>query len=893
MTLLRRLASVLRWLVRRKTSEKQLNDELQSFLAMSAAEKMRDGASPAEALRLANLELGGVDQVKEKVRNGRHGALLDEILGDLRHAIRMFAKSPGFILVIVLTLGLGIGANTAIFSLIDALMLRWLPVDNPEKLIQLELQTSDSKAIRDTFSYAIVREVAKQKEILASVAGFSSANSFNVGTPGATTKVSGAMVTGSFYEVLGIKPTIGRLLTAMDDEPGAAAAAVISYGYWERQFSRRPDALGKTLLINGASVPIVGVSAPGFIGANVGQIADITLPVAALPTVNPSQAGLLGPGNFWLRILARPNPALSVAESRTRFNAAWPGIAEEALSSRWPVAQRKALASAVFEFGRGGRGWTFLRQIYRKPLLVLMALVALVLLISCANVASLLLARGSVRQREIAVRLALGSGRGRILRQLLIESALLSLLGSIFGIGLAWVSSRFMVNMISAGPAQIIFDLTPNAHVLGFTSAIAIATAIAFGLAPALQISAAAPLSVLKEDSRSGSRFRLLPSLVGVQVAMSLILLIGASLFVRTLQNLRNLDRGFNSEGVLLVSFDSGQRSTIYEEVVEEAQRLPGAASASVSTTTPLSGFLWTEPAVPTGEPLPQNDNAIFVGTGLAFFRTMQTPLLSGREFTERDSTNSLAVAVIDETYAQQYFPNQNPLGKYISTTASIGEVPRGQSRNLEVVGVARNTSTNGLRSKPFPTIYVPYAQLNGSFPATLEVRANGSVASVIEGLRQALQPKFPNTPIEVRLLSAQVEAAMAQERMVATIAGGFAALALLVASVGLYGLLAYTVARRTREMGIRMVLGAQRRTVIALVMKSALGLLAIGVALALPIAWAASRWVESMLFGLHATDPGAIGAAVLLLTTAALSAAYLPARRASRIAPALAIREE
>jgi putative ABC transport system permease protein len=887
MTVLHRLASVLRWLFRRNTAEQGLDDELRAFLDMSVADKMRDGRPPAEARRLAMLELGGVEQVKERVRAHRHGAWIDEAGRDVRYACRMFVKNPGFTVVIVLTLALGIGANTAIFSLIDALMLRWLPVRNPHELVQITLQAPGSRGPGGgSFSYAIVRALADQREIFSGLAGFSGFN-FDVGARGSVTRVPGLIVTGAYYETLGLNAVTGRLLGREDDEPGAPLAAVISYGYWERQLARSPAAVGRTLLVNGVPVTVMGVSPRGFVGANVGAIADITMPAAALPLVSPSAAPLLGPGNYWLRVLARPAPEVSIPQAGARLNAVWRQISDPVIAPHWPASRRKAVADSVFQLSPGGTGWTYLREVYRKPLFVLMAVVGLVLVIACANVASLQLARASARQREIAVRLAIGAGRARIVRQLLAESTLLSVIGAAVGVGLAWISGRFLVSLISTGPKQIAFDLTPNWHVLGFTSAVAIATGLLFGVAPALQSTAAGPSAALNDNARmSGSRSRLLPSLVSAQVALSLVLLAGAGLFVRTLHNLQKFHPGFSAEGVLLVDLE-GRRTAVPRELLEDVQRLPGVVSASLSTHTPLSGSVWSDAAVPAGQPIPERDNAYFTGAGSQFFTTMQIHLLSGREFTDRDSADGPAVAVVNEMFAERYLANQNPVGQHLSANV------RGQRRDLEIVGLVKNTNAYGLRAAPPPTVYVAYAQLTGDFPTTLAVRATGPLGRVSSAIQQLLQSKLPGAPIEVRPLSAQVEATMVQEHMLATLAGAFGLLALTLACVGLYGLLAYGVAQRTKEIGIRMALGAQAARVVALVLKGGARLVLIGIALGLPAAWAASRWVESMLFGLTPTDPVAIGGAIVLLTAAAQLAAYLPARRASRLDPLAALRHE
>src|SRR5712675_607682 len=821
----------LQTLFRRDQIVHRLDDEIQFHLDQQISENIAAGMSLEEARYTAQRTFGNPTFLKEKTRDTWGWRWLENLYEDLRYGLRMLCKSPGFTATAVLSLALGIGANTAIFSLMDALMLRWLPVRDPQNLVLLHIQSDFS------FSYPIVRALAEQRDIFEGVAGFSGWV-FNADSRGSIVAVQGTVATGGYYETLGLNPTVGRLLTEEDDQLGAPLVAVISYGYWERQFARDTGVVGQTFRLNGVPVEIVGVSPRGFEGSNVGSIADITMAVAAVPRVDPSSTSLVGAGNFWLRVLARPKTGVPIVEAKARLASVWPAIAERTIPAEWPADRRKAMADATFEFAAGGTGYTYLREVFWKPLLVLMAVVPLVLLIACANVANLLLARATTRQREIAVRLAIGAGRGRILRQLLTESVLLSLIGAIFGIGLAWVSSRFLVAILSSGSMQVVFDLSPNWHVLGFTSTVAIATGILFGLAPAFQATAAGPSSMLKENAGMSSfGSRLLSSLVSTQVALSLLLVIGAGLFVRTLQNLKNLDPGFKREGVLLVNLE-GRRIGVPKDLLVALQSVPGVISASVSTHTPLNGSTWSEPAVPKGQVIPERDNAYFIGAGPGFFETLRTPLLSGREFTERESANDPAVAVINEAYARRYFPNQNPVGQQLSAFV------RGELEDLEIVGLVSNSKLAGLRAAPPPTVYVSYFQLTGNFPTTLDIRASGSLPQVAAAIQKELQPKLPDAPVEVRALSEQVNAAMVQERMMATLASGFGALALMLACLGLYGLLDYTVARRTKEMGIRMALGARPGRLIRMVVRGAVQLVVLGIALGLPAAWSASQWV-------------------------------------------------
>jgi predicted permease len=855
-----------------------MNEELESLAAI---------AEPGE--------LGNLTRVAEEARAQWSWIWMEQLCRDVQYAFRTMRHNIGFTATVVLSLALGIGANTAIFSLIDALMLRWLPVSNPQELVQVKLRSARATrpAAGESFSNAIVAALAEQKDIFSNVCGFAYAL-FDVGPRGSVSRVPGAWVTGGYYETLGLNPASGRLLGAADDRRGAPPAAVISYGYWERQFASNPDAIGQSIPVNGVGVTIVGVSPRGFQGANVGATADITIATAALPQLDPAFAELLKPGNFWLRVLARQHAGVSVLQAQAHLSAIWPQMSERVISTAWPAAQRKEMADSAFELAPGGTGYTYLREQFRTPLTVLMAVTALVLLIACANAASLLLARASARQREISVRLAIGAGRGRIIRQLLTESTFLSLLGAAVGVFLAWITSRFLVQILAGrGYSAIEFDLTPNWHVVGFASAVAIANGILFGLAPAVQSTAIGGSRVVKDDTRTTrARSRVLSSLVAAQVALSLLLLVGAGLFARTLQNLTNVDPGFRRDGVLLVEVD-GQREgyrdarliAFYRGLLDRVRRVPGVVSASISSHTPLSGATWTEAVAPKGQPLPQRENAVFVAAAPGFIGTMQTPLIAGRDFDDRDQ-GAPNVAIVNQAFAARYYPGRNPVGQYLSAT-----VTRPPS-DLQIVGVVKDVSTRSLRLPPRPMLYVSYFQ-RAARADTLVIRAAGSLSQASSAIRKELQPSFPNTALDVLALNDQVERTLVQERLMANVAGGFGVLGLALACVGLYGLLGYSVVRRTREIGIRMALGAQRRGVLWMIAGRALRLVAVGVAVGLPAAWVGSRWLRSMLFGLTPTDPGVIAGAIALLAMAGMLAAYFPARRATRVDPTTALRHE
>ena len=873
----------LRAWIRRSSFEEEMGEEMRFHLQQRAADLERRGLTPAEAARQSRLEFGSIEKQKDLARAGIGLRALDELTGDLRGAVRTFRRDKGFTAAAVVTLALGIGANTAIFSLIDALMLRSLPVHRPQDLVQLNFAGDAGAAPFPSFPYPMVRAFDGQRGLFDGVCGYTG-TTFTAGVPGFLSRVSGAFVTGAFYETLGLRPAAGRLIGRDDDEPGAAPVAVLGYGYWERRFARNPQAVGQTLRLDGVPVTIIGVTPPGFVGANVGQIADITVPVAALRELTPQTTGLLERGNFWLRTLARPRAGMSAAEASVRLNAVWPTIAEALVPPNWSVARREELARARFELTPGATGWTYLREIYARPLWILMAAVGLVLLIACANVASLLLARGSARQREIGVRLAIGARRARIVRQLLVESALLSLVGAACGLLLALVSGRFLLGMLSTGALRVDFDLTPNAHVLAFTTAAAMLTAMLFGVAPALQSTGVNPAASLKDDARTGAS-RWLPCLVTLQVALSLVLLIGAGLFVATLRNVRNVDAGFRPEGVLLADLDTPPAEPAL--LLDEIRRVPGVLAASVSTHTPLSGSRWSEPVVPSGQPLPERDTAIVVGASPQYFDTLRIRVTAGRAFTNADRDGAQPVAIVNERYAHGFFAAGNPLGRHLTATLN------GQRRDLEIVGVARNTDVVGLRAAPPAVIYVPYAQVPANRFAVLTVRTADGFADVAAAMRRILQPTMPNGLLEVRPLTAQVQTTMLQERLMAALAGTLGVLALVLASVGIYGLLAYAVARRRREIGVRMALGAERGGVVRLILNGMRRPVGIGVLVGLPVAWAASRSVQSMLFGLGPGDPLAVGGAVAALLLVAHVAAWLPARRAARVDPLIALRSE
>ena len=876
----------------RRQRERDLERELASDLELEAEEQQQRGLPVEQARLAARRAMGNVTRVQEDARAAWGWTFLDRLAQDIRYALRGMRRSPGFTATAVISLALGIGANTAIFSLIDAVLLRWLPVHDPQNLVQVTILRPNAEPL-ESFSYPLAKAVAQHREILSHTCTFSSAQ-FSVRDGDAQAAIPGAWMTGECYETLGLQPLAGRLFAANDDSPGAPPVAVISDGYWQRRFGRDPQAIGRQLIVEGKPVTIAGVSPAGFDGANVGQAADITMPLGILAQITPDNSFQLNASSWWLRVLARPRPGISRQQAKARLAVLWPGLMEDALAIEPGV--RKRLRGTSPDVIPGGTGFSLLRNQFRRPLMILMGVVGLLLLIACANVANLLTARAAARQREIAVRLAIGAHRARIVRQLLTEGLLLSICGAAAGVLLAWAGSRALVDLLSGGQVRaIVLDVRPDWLVLAFTAVTACGTGILFGIAPAFRGTAAGPGGALREKITI-ARSRIAPVLVTIQVSLAMLLLVAGGLFIRTLQNLHHVNAGFRSSGVLLASANGGREgyrgagaASFYEGLLKKVEALPGIRSASYSLMTPLEGGGISQDVAFNGQRV-SHEQTNFNSVSRGFFPTMGTPLLMGRDFDERDTATSPHVAIVNQVFVRRYVPDGKVLGQRLT-------VGTNRTMDFEIVGVVGDSLYETLRESAPPTVYSLIVQREGAsrggFGVVFEAYAAGSAAAAANGLRNTLQPALPGSPVRVHALEEQVERAMLRERMMATLASGFAFLGLVLAAVGLYGLLTYTVARRTNEIGIRLALGAKRQEVLWMIIRSVLVLLAGGVAIGIPAAWAASRFIASMLFGVQATDGLTIATAIATLTVAGLAAGFVPAWRASRVDPMVALRYE
>jgi predicted permease len=823
---------------------------------------------------------------------------------DIRYAARSLRQAPGFLIIVVLTLGLGIGANTAIFSLMDQVLLRPLPVHDPGALVLLDgpgaFRGRTLNAM--TFSYPMYRDFRDRNEVFAGVLARVPLAMTAVWR-GASERANGELVSGNYFDVLGIRPALGRLLTAADDQtPGAHPVAVISYGYWQRRFGRDPAILNQSMTVNGHALTIVGVSARGFAGIQVGQAVDLMVPVMMKAQMTPTWNDLDNRRSRWVTVMARLKPGTSRQQAEVAMNVAYRQINEQEIKDVADVSDsfRQRFVSKHLDVLPGQKGVSDLRREFSTPLIVLMSMVGVVLLIACANVANLLLARTTSRHREISLRMALGASRLRIVRQQLVESTLLSGAGTMVGVLLAWWTGSLLIASLPGDAAGRNISSDPDLRVALFAVGVGMLTALLFGVVPALQATRATVTSTLKEDSGSvaggGRQARVRRLLVVAQVALSMLLLAGAGLFARSLYNLKALDPGFRVDSVYAFSIDpslsayEGDRLTdLYRRMQVELSAVPGVRDVSMSEIGALTGNQWSQTILVDGYQAKEGEdmNPSVDGIGPRYFATMGIPLVSGREFTERDVKGSPRVAIINETMAKYFFNGTNPLGRRLG-------FPRGSATDIEIVGVARDVRSLELRDVPPRFIYIPYAQDESVTQLTYYVRAAQDGGSTAAAIRQVVQRLDANLPIfDLKTMAVQVDESLFVERMVAALSTAFGVLATLLAAIGLYGVMSYAVTRRTREIGIRMALGAERGRVMWLVLKEVAIMTAVGIASGLAVALWLTRQVQSQLFGLTPNDPATLAAATVLLAFIAIAAGYLPARRATRIDPIVSLRSE
>lgn len=833
---------------------------------------------------------------------------------DLRYALRMLAKSPGFAIIAIVTLALGIGANAAIFQLIDAVRLRTLPVRDPNTLAIVHLNNNQWGSGNFTgpyseFTFPLWQQVEKRQQPFSSIAAWG-AGQLNLAKGGQIDPAYSIWVSGQFFQVLGVQPFLGRLISPSDDpeqaQAGCAGAVDLSYSFWQRRYGGDASVVGKTLTLEGHPFPIIGVTPPNFFGVSVGDRFDLAVPVCAEPVIDGEYSYITGPRpreTWWLSIFGRLKPGWILERAGAQLESFAPAALHETIPPQYDSEGVKHYLDYKLEARPAANGFSNMRRDASDPLYLLLGLSGLVLLIACANLANLLLARASSREREMAVRVALGASRIRLIRQLLCESALLAIAGAIGGGLLASGLSQALISFVSTPDNPVFLDMPTDWRVLGFAAALAVLTTILFGLAPALRAGGAPPGSVLKTGGRGMTagreKFRLQRILVASQVALSVVLLAGALLFARSLQNLMTRNPGFQQNGVLVAYLDTTplklslqQGPSLEQDLLERIRALPGVAAAAIAERSPVSGSSSNQWVLNAKGEHPNGASWMdFISPG--YFNTMEMPVIAGRDFTSSDNATSPKVVIVNQTFVQKFLAGTpHPIGAQIRVWTPPGK----PASYFQVVGLVKDSVYEDMHAPVVPIMYFARAQSNEPQLFTgpdFLIRSRGSMAGLLNSVKDTIVGVNPEINIQFKLLRTQIHNSLLQDELMATLCGFFGGLAVLLAAIGLYGVISYTVAQRTNEIGIRMALGSQRTGVLRLVLGEVAILVAIGLAVGIGLTLAGSKYASSMLFGLKPRDPLTLALAVLILAAIAFAASFLPARRASRLDPMTALRYE
>jgi predicted permease len=818
----------------------------------------------------------------------------------LRYTLRVLTKNPGFTAVAVLSLALGIGANTAIFTLINALLLRDLPVRQPERLVELSPIRRDGKV---TFSYPMFREVERGQRVLTGLIGWGVGGMFNVEVNGVLSQNHVLSVTGNCYSELGVTPLLGRLLTPEDSNPRSGTTsqiAVIGYEFWQHRFGGAPDVVGKQIRVEGHPFTIIGVTRKWFMGPSTGEPPEVTIPVTAEPLIRGGTFHLDTRSVLWLNVIGRLKGGVTIEQARAQLQSFWPDVLLATASTETPGLRRQTFLSMGLDVSSAARGMsTGLRDQFARPLYALAGIVGLILLVACVNLANLMLARAAGRSHEMSVRVAIGASRWSLARQVLTESVSLSLAGALLGLAFAfWGSRLLLLLMTEDNLIPVSLNVSPDLRVLTLTMSVAILTGILFGLAPAWRCSCEDPAWLLQQNARSssGGAGKLSKALITTQVALSLVLLLGASLFVRSFQRLRSIGLGFQEDSVLEINlyprpggYDSVDMNSYHKQLLGRISSLPGVRSVSYSDNflSSAAESAWRDTVSPmSADPAVVSVKANRTMVSPGFFQTLGMPLLRGREFEETDDEHHPRHAIVNTSLAERLFPNGDAIGK----TIRFGIMPDYQ--NIEIVGIANNARILDIRDAAAPVIFLSYLQYSTQW-GNLIVRTKEAPEALVKIVNQEIDSLGHEYPLRTKTISQMISSELVEERVTAILSGFFAGLALLLASIGLYGLMSYTVTGRTREIGIRVAVGAQRENVLWLVLRETLALALLGIVIGVPCAIAACRLIATMLFGLSPSDLPTITAVSVLLLLVALFAGFLPARRASTIDPTVALRTE
>ncbi len=910
--------SGIKALLHRGRRNAEIEAEIQSFLFLAVEHKMRQGMSREDATRAARIEMSSPEMVRHKVWAAGWESVVESMLSDARYGLRQIVRSPGISIVAILSLALGIGANTAIFTVIDDLLLKQLPVLKPDTLVSFGDGSSSgivdpsNPGAYDIFPYDFYRRIAGNRDELAGICAFASFPTMvsirtGSGAAGPATRAISHLVSGTFFSVLGVQPLMGRVLDPDDTATeGRNPVAVISNRYWQQDLAADPAAVGRSITINGTSFVVIGVMPASFYGLDLNeQSPDFWLPITMQPEVMMRPSLLRPDGLSWIHIMARRKPGVPVAQAQSWATVEFQRFLTQRAGTQISGLRSKQISGTFIPLLPGGSGLSDLRSDYQAPLTVLMIMVGLVLLIACANLANLLLAKAASREREFCTRLAIGSSRGRIVRQILIEALLLALMGGGLGLGLAFWATRAIIHFIDRGAAHTALSAAPDLGVLLFTFGTCIATAVLFGIAPAMRGSRsdlAGALNVSARAARSGAprSNRWLPNvLIVTQVTLSLVLLTVAGLLLRTLQNLRAQDIGMNRTSVLLIytnpkfaGYKPERLNALYDHILSRMDALPGVRSASLSGAPPLLRGTWGSPIDLDGRRTPPTEDisTLLNRVSSGYFETLGIPLLRGRTIQPIDNAASIKSAVVNRTFAERYFPGRDAIGH----TFTIADPAAPGVWNI--VGIVRDAAHGNPAESPEPFAYLAVTQLTGEdqYAYSLQIRSTGNPGEITGEVRAAVAETDPNLPvITIQTIDEQFDGVIDEQRFVSKLASCFALLALTLACIGLYGVMTYNVVRRTSELGVRMALGSSKAALLWLILRESLALLAVGVLLGIPLSLAASRTIRAGLFGVSPTDPLTLIAAVLVVSMCILAGSYLPARRATRIDPMVALRYE
>ena len=919
MGIFRNLALGIKSLLRPGVRNDEIEDELRGFLDSSVQEKVRRGMGHEDALRAARAEIGSRETVRQKVWAASWESVVESVWKDVRYGVRKLVKTPGFSVVAVLSLSLGIGANTAIFTIINDLLLKQLPVRDPQGLVSFGDGTDDgtmessSPGPYDIFPYEFYRRIANDRDHFEGLTGFASFPvqvSVRTGgsSAGPATQAQSHLVSGTFFNVLGVQPLMGRGFTAADTAvEGQNAVAVISHRYWRQELSADPAVIGRPIVVNGIAFTVIGVMPANFYGVELNEeTPDMWLPITmqAQVTMRPS---LLKPdGMFWIHMMARQKEGVALAHAQAWATAQFQNfLLNRPGAAPLTELRRKQISGSMIPLLPGGTGLSHIRSMYQTPLRVLMIMVGVVLLIACANLANLLLARAASREREFSARLALGSTRGRIVRQILIEALVLAMAGGVLGLGLAFLATKALIGFIDQGATHTALSARPDLRVLLFTFGTCLLTGVLFGIAPAWRGSRSNVAGALNANARTAGGMgtqtgRWIPkTLIVAQVMLSLVLLAVAGLLLRTLENLRAQDLGFNRTNVLLVEmnpkfagYTPERLNGLYDRILTRIDALPGVQSASISGSPPMNHGNWGSPIFIDGHvPGPDEDVSTYLNrVSQGYFETLGIPLLRGRTIGPQDTENAVKAVVVNQTLAEKYFPKGDAIGHWfkVADPAVTG--------TWQIVGIVRDAKYMSAAEKPQPFAYLALPQLTDDdrYGYCLQIRSVGDPAKIVGEVRAALAEVDPNLPIlQTRTLEEHVDSLIDEQKFVSQLAGAFALLALALASIGLYGVISYGVVRRTSEFGVRMALGAPKPAILWLVLRESLVLLAIGVVVGIPAGLAATRAIRAGLYGVSASDPLTFVGAVVLIAVVLLAGSYIPARRATRIDPMVALRCE